>query len=503
MSINYIYAVSFLLAILSFYFFENSKIKLSLLLLFLAAICIRFFLIYTDNFLHDWDERYHALVAKNLINYPFKPMLRVEAVLKYDYTAWCCNHIWLHKQPLFLWQMAISMKVFGVNTFALRLPSAIMGALLVFPTYKIGKSVFNSNVGYYAAFLLVFAYYQIQLITGAMGMDHNDISFLFYITLSIWAYFMYVDSPKLIWVLAIGVFAGAAILCKWLTGLLVYSGWFLNIVINYKTINIKKQIEDLLKSVLVAVLVFLPWQIYTSLFFPKESTYERNYNTRHVFEVIEGHTGSLFFYLKNLNLYYSEALLLFIVIGMILIFNHFSVKKILILSYIFIIFFFFSIIVKTKLPTYVYVVSPLVYLLIGNTIDSFFGNQIKNRIKTISILIILITCSIFTLQPKKLSESHFENAQIEIKKNNANIYKKINSLVPSGYIVFNCKALEDPEAMFFSDRNVYQWYMTEEEYKDLKIRGIKIAAFKNHTNQQLPSYLQEDKEVLIINEELK
>ena len=136
MSLSYIYAITFILAVLSFYFFKQSKIKISLLLLFVASLCLRLFFVYTDNYLHDWDERFHALVAKNMMEYPFQPMLRVNPVLDYDYTAWCCNHIWLHKQPFFLWQMALSMKIFGVNTFALRLPSAIMGALLIFPTFQ-------------------------------------------------------------------------------------------------------------------------------------------------------------------------------------------------------------------------------------------------------------------------------------------------------------------------------------------------------------------------------
>lgn len=76
------------------------------MLLLFGAIGVRLFMITIDPFLHDWDERFHAIVAKNMITYPFKPMLFVNPVLPYDYRAWCCNHIWVHKQPLFLWQMA-------------------------------------------------------------------------------------------------------------------------------------------------------------------------------------------------------------------------------------------------------------------------------------------------------------------------------------------------------------------------------------------------------------
>ncbi len=36
-----------------------------------------------DPFLHTWDERYHALVAKNMMVHPFTPMLHVDDQLIY------------------------------------------------------------------------------------------------------------------------------------------------------------------------------------------------------------------------------------------------------------------------------------------------------------------------------------------------------------------------------------------------------------------------------------
>ncbi len=98
----------------------------ALLLLMGAAFLLRLTMIGLDPFLHDWDERYHALVARNLMDAPLRPMLRAIPALPYNYKAWCCNHVWLHKQPLFLWQMALAMKVFGTNVVALRLPSALL-----------------------------------------------------------------------------------------------------------------------------------------------------------------------------------------------------------------------------------------------------------------------------------------------------------------------------------------------------------------------------------------
>jgi 4-amino-4-deoxy-L-arabinose transferase-like glycosyltransferase len=140
--------LSLALSIVGIYLFRTKNTRAAIILLFFAAFSIRYFMIGLDPFLNDWDERFHALVAKNMMQHPFKPMLREFPIMDYGLHDWCCNHIWLHKQPLFLWQMALSMSIFGVNEVAMRLPSALMGALLVFPIFRIGKLLFDEEVGF-------------------------------------------------------------------------------------------------------------------------------------------------------------------------------------------------------------------------------------------------------------------------------------------------------------------------------------------------------------------
>ena len=106
-------------------------------------------------------------------------MLYVNPVLDYDYKLWCCNHIWLNKQPLFLWQMALSMKVFGINEFGLRFPSALLGAIQVLLVYRIGSIALSRRVGYIAAFLFALNHFNLELTSGSFGRDHNDLVFAF------------------------------------------------------------------------------------------------------------------------------------------------------------------------------------------------------------------------------------------------------------------------------------------------------------------------------------
>ena len=104
----------------------------ALFTLTLGGLCLYLTAAHIYPFLNLWDEQYHALVAKNCMSHPFRPTLYEDAVVPgHDYGNWICADIWLHKQPLFLWQIALSFKLFGVSLFALRLPSVLMCTLLI------------------------------------------------------------------------------------------------------------------------------------------------------------------------------------------------------------------------------------------------------------------------------------------------------------------------------------------------------------------------------------
>jgi len=224
-------------AIVSAYlFFYTNKKNTALGLLLLSALLLRLLIISLDPFLHEWDERYHALVAKNMVTNPFKPMLVVHPIMAYNMLDWSNSHIWVHKQPLFLWQMAASMKVFGINEIAMRLPSAIMSTGLVWLTYDLCKNWVpkHNEVAFIAAFLTTFSAYTLELVSGRFSLDHNDLAFVFYVTCSFWAWTRYVhEGSRLKWAVLVGLFVGLAVLNKWLTGYLVFGGWGLYLLINF------------------------------------------------------------------------------------------------------------------------------------------------------------------------------------------------------------------------------------------------------------------------------
>jgi len=215
---SWLLIVSLSLGIMSILLSASGKNTAALIGLFFTAFFLRLFMAHLDPFLHDWDERYHALAARNMMNNPLIPMLRAHPLLPFDYKNWGDCHIYLHKQPFFLWQMALSMKLFGVSEFAIRYPDVIAWSFGVVMLYRIALLMTqNVKIAFLTALFMCFSYYNLEIISGYIGMDRNDGCFDFYVLASIWAFAEYHKNQKISWVLLIGLFAGFAILTKWLT----------------------------------------------------------------------------------------------------------------------------------------------------------------------------------------------------------------------------------------------------------------------------------------------
>ena len=97
----------------------------------------------------------------------------------------------------------------------------------------------------------------------------------------------------------IGVFAGCAILNKWLVGLLIFGGWGLYLLLSKDRVILKNYLH-LTLSIVVACIVFLPWQLYILKEFPLQSAIAFEYNRKHMTEAL-GHPGNVFFHFKFLS----------------------------------------------------------------------------------------------------------------------------------------------------------------------------------------------------------
>ena len=286
-----------------------------------------------DLFLHTWDERYHALVAKHLVEHPLVPTLYDHPVLPYDYRNWRANHVWLHKPPLALWLMAAGMRLLGPDELAMRLPSLLLSALAILLTYVIGSHLGGRRVGLLAAGFQAVNGYLLQLPGGRVAVDHVDNALVFFVELGILGAVLQVRGwrPRpgtrygighgaadgagrsggwpafFLATLAIGAVCGLAVLTKWLPGLLPIPVW---LALAWRRQPPRRLAAGLLAMAAGCAAVALPWQLYIRAAFPLEAGWESAYNLHHLAVPIEGLGGSPLYHLLNMPRYFGELIYL-------------------------------------------------------------------------------------------------------------------------------------------------------------------------------------------------
>ena len=493
-----------------FYFLKKER-SIGLGLLLYSAFVLRMLMVTLDPFLHEWDERFHALVAKHMTDHPFKPMMFTKHILPYNMEDWGYNHIWVHKQPLFLWQMALSMKIFGVNVFAMRLPSAIMGTVMVYLIYDMARMwIKNRDAAFIAALIATFSYYPLEMISGWVSLDHNDLAFTFYMTCSFWALLRYIHSPKKIkWAILIGVFAGMAVLVKWLTAFLVFGGWGLYVLLSSYRSHLKSYLHIAL-GVASCLLVFGPWQLYILYRFPRETAISYATNRKHMTEDL-GHPGDAWSHLRFLETSYGYVMMVMFVIGLI----YLLWKKKITRSYtlaaaamIVVIFTFFSLFVATKMPALVYPVSSLIIVMAGvgvYTLVQYSTGWMKSpgrrlQWKPILLLVVGLVVSYSTFKPQQIAYDRREdNAYRNSKIQNNTVYKHLGKHVVGDRVVLNCRPYENIELMFYQDVLAYHWYPQAGQIDSLKQAGYRFAAFDYPGDPQaLPEWIRADTSILIL-----
>lgn len=258
------------------------------------GFCLRLHTVAAEPFLQPWDERYHALVARNMMAQPLVPMLYADPALPYDYRDWTFNQYWLHKPPLALWIMAGSMQLFGVNLFALRLPSLLFSTALIAVMFGFGRWLVSARVGLWTAFLVSISGIMVELPAGRIATDHVDMAFVFFLALAGWAGLAFARQPA--WYRAAG-FALAlclAVYTKWLTALFLLPVVAVAVFFRWgqgqhraKVLRLPALQLALLSAAVLAAAWF--WQQYTQKHFPLEAVWESAYNFRHLVEPLEGH----------------------------------------------------------------------------------------------------------------------------------------------------------------------------------------------------------------------
>jgi 4-amino-4-deoxy-L-arabinose transferase-like glycosyltransferase len=496
-----------LLAIIIFLF--SRREILTLIALFSGIIVLGFFMASLDPFLNSWDEQYHALVSKNLLTNPLKPVLYQTPLLPYNYQNWTYNHIWLHKQPLFLWQISASIKLFGVSTLSVRIPSIIMHAISAIMIYRIGKITSTERVGFIAALLFGVAYYFLELVSGKFPTEHNDTAFLFYVIASFWAWFEYQKTQRKFWLILIGLFSGGAILCKWLVGLLIYACWGLgNLYQIWKDGYNQKQISGFIFSLLITVFTVLPWQLYIHYHYPIEAKYENQLNTQHFFTVIENHSGDAWFHIDAIEKIYGYGDLIPFIILLGLMLYVYRLKniqfRIVCISAILIIYIFFTL-AATKITSFTIIVSPFFFLGLATLLDAFMQlTTFRYKVLTITIhtSLLAVSCLLMFNYHQIIINHEFEKevqySERKIKITELEQFHRISEQLtePKSVVFYLRTSFQCHIAfMFYYDFIAYDYLPNSEEINQLVAQNFHLVVIDG---PDIPDYIYESPHITVI-----
>ena len=434
----------------SWRFQSRDNFRIAILLLIICGLILRIY-VSTDFYLHTWDERYHALVAKNLINHPLSPTLYENPILPYDYKDWTANNIWLHKQPLPLWTMATSLWIFGINEIAVRLPSILFTTIGIWMTFRIASYFFNNKIGYLSAFFYSINGLIIELTGGRAATDHVDICFLFFIELAILLCIQFAQKQKTIFNILAGLAIGAAILSKWLPALIVLPIWLL-IVSDSGNFTPRKIMLQFIVLVTTCSAIFLPWQFYIFSTYPAEANWEASLHFKHVTDVLEGRAGPVYYFLDKLRINYGELIYIPLLwFSWKLIKNFRDKKRLSIFIWFFVPLLFFSF-VQTKMQAYILFTCPALFMITAEfwLALSVYRNTHKHKwlIGLILILVIVLQAR-YTIERTKPFEKMDRNPNWVVD------LKKLNERQISKGVLLN---YDRPiEAMFYTNLIAYSY----------------------------------------------
>jgi 4-amino-4-deoxy-L-arabinose transferase-like glycosyltransferase len=467
-----ILAVALAFVASSLFLARRQQWQFSILAVALAALLIRGYAA-ADRALHPWDERYHALVAKNFIETPLTPRLYRTPVLSYDYRVWTSNYIWMHKPPLALWLQAASMKTFGVNEFALRLPSVLASTAASVVTFFIGAVLFTPGVGLLAALFQTFNGFQVDLASGRRVSDHVDTLLIFLFELGILVALKATRRNSAATGLLLGAACGVAYLTKSLPALLLMPVWA---AMRLQTVRWPSVAKELGVAAIVAAAIAAPWTIYTGLAFPLESSYEGSFAFRRITEVLEDHGGPPWWYLADMPRFFGELIYVPLAIAIwSALRNRSSREERSLLLWAAIPYVAFSA-CATKAPGYVMVAAPAIFLLEAVVWLSLWHKRQFHGQGALRTLLTLLLFLLAVLPARQLLEP---TGPLEARERHPQWVRDLRQLNRTigaePAIVFNLPS--SIEAMFYTPYVVYPHLPSAAEVRTLQERGYRVYVF--------------------------
>lgn len=465
---------------LAYKFSKLNNYKSAIGIILLCGLLLR---LYTgsDFYLHEWDERYHALVAKHLTDHPFKPTLYENPVFPYSVERWVENHIWLEKGPISLWLSALSLKLFGFNEIALRIPSILLSTLAILLTFLIGKILFNPKVGLLAAFLHSINGLLIEVAGGRISSDMVETSFIFFVELGAFLSVYAIYSKKLYaYSLLIGLATGLSLLSKWSPGLIVIPLWLAGAYFS-KNYSLKQLFFCALLITVVAVSILFLWISYILTAFPEEANFVIRKFLFAYSETLEGHNGPVYYYLNRFRMLFGELIYIPLILSLYFVIRKKLRWQLILLTVWWLVPMIIFSTGATKRQTYSLIYAPAIFIIISYSwfYLKFIRQKIKLRWVINTALILLLALPVgFCIERVK---------PFDIRKRNpdwAVHFRNLKNKIPAGKNVVIFNLYRSIEVMFYTDCTAYERLPDLKTIKELQDKGYVIII---NDNGKVPS----------------
>ncbi|GAA1898741.1 glycosyltransferase family 39 protein [Williamsia serinedens] len=196
------------------------------------------------------------------------------------------NSITVDKPPLSLWIPGLAVRLFGLNSWAVLVPQALMGVATVAIVYAIGRRLAGPSAGLLAG--LVMAVTPVMVVVSRF--DNPDALLVLLLTAAAWATVRILDDGRLRWAVLAGGLLGLAFLTKQLQALVVVPAMAIAFLV-FAAAPVRRRILTLVAA-LGALVVGAGWWVLAVEVWPASS---RPYigGTQHnsIIELTVGYNG--------------------------------------------------------------------------------------------------------------------------------------------------------------------------------------------------------------------
>ncbi len=196
------------------------------------------------------------------------------------------NSITVDKPPGSLWVMGLSVRIFGLTSWSVLVPQALIGVASVGMLYATVRRWFGAPAGLIAGAVLALT----PVATLMFRFNNPDALLVLLLVLAAWAMGHAVEKASMRWIMLAGAFVGFAFLTKMMQAFLVLPG-FVAMYAIAAPIDLKRRLGHLLAA-FAAMVVAGGWWVAIVELWPADSRpYIGGSQTNSVLELIFGYNG--------------------------------------------------------------------------------------------------------------------------------------------------------------------------------------------------------------------